>query len=169
MPASPGASCSTKRRGSDEDNEFVDCGQDETQTIVTKRSSRNDCHKTIVIPSEARDLGCCFGGRWCRLRQKPRSLALLGMTFITLKHRFYIAFLSLFLSPPIAKSREGAKTLNAFYASPPPSTTNAAPVIQLAIGLARNKTALATSSGAPTRPSGRLAASRMNVCTSSPS
>src|ERR1700686_2881882 len=55
------------------------------------------------------------------------------------------------------------------YASPPPSTTSAAPVIQLAIGLTRNKTAFATSSGAPTRPSGRFAASRINACTSSPS
>ena len=49
------------------------------------------------------------------------------------------------------------------HANPPPSTTNAAPVIQLDIGLARNKTALAMSSGVPTRASGRLAASRMNA------
>src|ERR1022692_1138375 len=36
------------------------------------------------------------------------------------------------------------------YASPPPSTTSAAPVIQLDIGLTRNKTVLAMSSGQPT-------------------
>ena len=55
------------------------------------------------------------------------------------------------------------------YASPPPSTTSAAPVIQLAIGLTRNKTAFATSSGVPIRRSGRFAAPRINACTSSPS
>src|ERR1700686_4871821 len=55
------------------------------------------------------------------------------------------------------------------YASPPPSTTSAAPVIQLDIGLTRNKTAFATSSGVPMRASGRFAASRINAFTSSPS
>ena len=46
---------------------------------------------------------------------------------------------------------------------PPPSTTRAAPVIQLDMGLARNKTAFAISSGVPTRASGRFAASRMKL------
>src|SRR3954470_12779077 len=54
-------------------------------------------------------------------------------------------------------------------ASPPPSTRSAAPVIQFDMGLARNRTALATSSGVPTRARGRLAASFLKTCASSPS
>src|ERR1700686_3106304 len=37
---------------------------------------------TLVIPSNARDLGSCLHDRYLHRRQVPRSLALLGMTIL---------------------------------------------------------------------------------------